>query len=53
MSLFDVMKGVEGSGVGLFIFALVLAIEKAITVYHSNHFIEEYVPNEKEIKAIV
>jgi hypothetical protein len=53
VSLFDVMKGVEGSGVGLFIFALVLAIEKAITVYHSNHFIEEYVPNEKEIKAIV
>jgi hypothetical protein len=52
VSLFDVTKDVEGSGVGLFIFALVLVIEKAITVYHSNHFVEEYIPSEKEIKVM-
>lgn len=52
-SLFNVIKGVEGSGVELLIFALALAIEKAVTVYHSNHFIEEYIPKEKEIKPLV
>ncbi len=52
VSLIDAIKGVEGGGVVLFTFAIVLVIEKAITVYHSNHFIKEYIPKEKEIKAI-
>lgn len=51
-SLLDVIKGVEGSGAGLVIFALALAIEKALTVYHSNHFIKEYIPKQKEIMPI-
>lgn len=53
VSLLNVFKGTEGSGVELFIFALPLAIEKAVTVYHSNHFIEEYIPTQKKIKPIV
>ncbi len=32
---------------------LILAIEKTITVYDSNKFIEEYIPVQKEIKPIV
>ncbi len=53
VSLLNVFKGAKGSAVGLFIFALALAIEKAITVYHSNHFIEEYIPDQKHIRSIV
>ena len=52
LSLIDAINSVEGSGVDFFIFAILLVIEKAITVYHSNHFIKEYIPKEKEIKAI-
>lgn len=51
--LVEAINGVEGSGVAFVIFAIVLAIEKAITVYHSNHFIKEYIPVEKEIKTDV
>ena len=49
VSLIDVINGVEGGGVTLFIFTIVLIIEKLITVYHSNHFIKEYIPKEKLI----
>jgi len=52
VSLIDVINGVEGSGAVLCIFAIILVFEKLITVYHSNHFIKEYIPKEKEIKAI-
>jgi hypothetical protein len=52
VSLINVINGVEGSGADLCIFAIVLVFEKLITVYHSNHFIKEYIPKEKEIKAI-
>lgn len=51
-SLIDAINGVEGSGVIFLIYAIILAVEKAITVYHSNHFVKEYIPVEKEIKAI-
>ena len=49
ISLVDLINGVAGSGVSLVIYAILLFIEKVITVYHSNHFIEEYIPKEKEI----
>jgi len=52
VSLIDVTKGVEGSGVELFTFGILLVIEKAISVYHSNHFIKEYIPKEKDIVPI-
>lgn len=52
VSLIDVTKGVEGSGVELFIFGILLVIEKAISVYHANHFIKEYIPKEKDIVPI-
>ncbi|MBW2005715.1 MAG: hypothetical protein JRI72_14165 [Deltaproteobacteria bacterium] len=52
VSLIDVTKGVEGSVVELFTFGILLVIEKAISVYHSNHFIKEYIPKEKDIAPI-
>ena len=52
VSLFNVLKGNE-SGISLLIFyGILLFFEKVITVYHSNHFINEYIPKEKEIKPI-
>lgn len=52
LALVDIIKGIEGAGAELFIFGIVLVIEKVITIYHSNHFIKEYIPKEKEIKSI-
>lgn len=51
VSLVDLINGVSGSGINLAIYAIILFLEKLITVYHSNHFIEEYIPKEKEITA--
>jgi len=47
VSLIDVTKGIKG--VELFIFGIALVIEKAISVYHANHFIKEFIPKEKDI----
>ena len=50
-SLIDAIRGAEDSDFPAIIFlAIVLAIEKAITVHDSNKFINEYIPIEKEIK---
>lgn len=51
-SLINAINGVEGSGVIFLTYAFILAAEKVITVYHSSHFVKEYIPVEKEIKAI-
>lgn len=49
-ALVGTIKGIRGSSVDLAIFASLLAVEKVITIYHSNHFIREYIPKEKEIR---
>jgi hypothetical protein len=47
ISLIGLSNGEEGMlGVTIF-FAALLAIEKAISLYHTNHFIKEYIPKEK------
>jgi len=51
-SLIDLINGVSGSEIKLAIYAIILFIEKLMTVYHSNHFIKEYIPKEKEITAL-
>ncbi len=51
-SLITVLNG-QGSIGSFFFFTIFLAIEKVITVYHSNHFVKEYIPKEKEIRPIV
>jgi len=49
LTLVDTLQGGK-NGFGSFVlFSIILALEKAITVYHSNHFIKEYIPRQKEI----
>lgn len=50
-SLVDFINHVTDSGIALFIFSIFLIIEKAISVFHSNHFIKEYIPKEKDVKS--
>jgi len=49
LSFVDYLNGVKDSGFLLIWFAVFLVIEKFTSVYHSNHFIKEYIPKEKEI----
>jgi hypothetical protein len=49
--LFGTIRGVEDSAIALIIVGFALALEKTITVYHSNRFIEEYIPKERDIKV--
>jgi hypothetical protein len=52
-SLIDAMRGTGDADFSvLFFWAIVLAIEKAVTVHDSNKFINEYIPLEKEIKPL-
>jgi len=52
LSLIGNLKGIKYSEWGLLIFPIALAFEKALTVYHSNNLVNEYIPKEKEIKGI-
>lgn len=52
VSLFYVISGAENSIAPLLFYGILLVLEKVITVYHSNHFLSEYIPKEKEIKPI-
>jgi hypothetical protein len=52
IALLDVIRGIIGSVPILVFFAVTLAIEKALTVYHSNHFINEYIPKDNRIQVI-
>ena len=49
--LFDAVGGTGDIGAAIFWFCI-LALEKAMTVYHSNHFINEYIPKDKTIKPV-
>lgn len=49
-ALIEVVAGVPGSMFVFALFLLVLGLEKALTVYHSNHFIKEYIPKDRHIE---
>ena len=49
ISFIGMMNGVEGAGIALMSWIVILAIEKSITVYHSNHYLREFITNEKAI----
>ncbi len=49
-SLIDMIRGIGDTSVIIGL-AILLAVEKLITVHDSNKFINEYIPMEKEIKA--
>ena len=44
VSLVDLAKGQPGSMEALITFGFVLAIEKALSVYHAQHYIADYLP---------
>ena len=48
-SLTEVLGGSGSGSVMLAVLGAALIIEKAISVYHSNHFISEYIPKEKTV----
>jgi len=50
VALFDMVRGTNNVIVRIIFYGIALALEKLISVYHSNHFIKEYIPKEKEIK---
>jgi len=51
-SILDVFEGDEGAMADVIFFSIILILEKLVTIYHSNHFIKEYIPDEKEITTI-
>ncbi|MBW7989354.1 MAG: hypothetical protein FVQ84_04960 [Planctomycetes bacterium] len=46
------ISGVAGSISTLVLFGVILALEKIMTVYHSNHFIKEYIPKDRFIQVL-
>ena len=50
--LFALANDVPGAGFAAAFFGVILLIEKVITVYHSNHFIVEYIPKDSEIQPL-
>jgi hypothetical protein len=36
----------------LILFSVILVLEKAVSVYHSNHFVKEFIPADRSIGAI-
>jgi hypothetical protein len=51
MTLEDVLNKVEGSMVDMLVPAAIFVAVKIISVIHSTHFIEEFIPRKKEIQA--
>jgi hypothetical protein len=47
IALIAVIAGASQFLHGLILFSLVLALEKAITVYHSNRFVDEFIPKDR------
>lgn len=51
-SLIGVLSG-EKESIGVLVLALgLLAVEKIVSIYHANRFIDEYIPRESRIKLI-
>ena len=53
--LFGLIAAISGAAGGIFTFVFIgaiLALEKAMTVYHSNHFIKEYIPKDRSIQVL-
>lgn len=46
------ISGDQEAGPAIVFFGAVLGFEKLMTVYHSNHFIKEYIPKDKVIKPV-
>lgn len=53
IALVSVITGSVEAIPALVFFGIILAVEKALTVYHSNHFIKEYIPKDCRIEMLV
>ena len=51
-SYFKLSQDVEAGSLYLMLFGGLLIFEKVATVYHSNHFIDEYVPELEGVKPL-
>ena len=51
-AFFAAISGVAGGISTLVFFGILLTLEKALTVYHSNHFIKEYIPKDRSVKKL-
>ncbi|MBN1391719.1 MAG: hypothetical protein JW947_02830 [Sedimentisphaerales bacterium] len=49
VALIAVVAGASQFLHGLILLSLVLALEKAITVYHSNRFVDEFIPKDRNV----
>jgi hypothetical protein len=49
-SVIGLLQGSDGSVLALAFFGAVLAFEKAVSVFHADHFVREYIPREKKVK---
>jgi hypothetical protein len=49
----EIFRGVEGSLFSFVLFGIILAIEKTVSVFHSNKFLSEYIPKKKTIEVNV
>ena len=47
IAIFSTLAGEEEGLFLLIFFGILLGIEKAVTIYHSNHFIAEFIPKEQ------
>jgi hypothetical protein len=52
-ALVSVLTGFVEAIPALVFFSIILAVEKTLTVYHSNHFIKEYIPKDRRIEMLV
>lgn len=48
-SIMNILDGVEGGVEGTIFLGVVLLVEKITTIYHANHFIKEFIPEDKNI----
>ncbi|MBF8269555.1 MAG: hypothetical protein HW386_1264 [Gammaproteobacteria bacterium] len=52
ISIIDLVNGVPESGVVLIFYGIIFVLEKIISVYHSSHFLKEYIPKDRTISPV-
>ena len=52
ISIIDLVNGVPESGVVLIFYGIIFVLEKIISVYHSSHFLKEYIPKDPTISPV-
>lgn len=50
--IIGLVNGEPDAGPTLVFFGIILALEKVISVYHSNHFLKEYLPKDRTITPV-